>query len=161
MCVSGSTRSKLASQRYWYWSFLWSSISCWFFFHKAQLSTEQSDRFQSSIIIIILEHYCKKFVHILAPLINVFNSTCFFQISQRLVLPHTIQVTYLMLLCALIFSKQIMLLIQARPTGYVCINLCLKAIGRKAKWVNSNITHYNYLFCLPLTHNYCTINICG
>ena len=132
------------------------------FLYKVQLSTEQSDRFQSSIIIIILEHYCKKVVHdVLAPLVNFFNSPCFFQFSQRLVLPHTIQVTYLMLLCALIFSKQIMLLIQARPTGYVCINLCLKAIGRKAKWVNSNITHYDYLFCLPLTYNHCTINTCG
>ena len=124
-------------------------------FCGAQSAVDFSSQ-SSIIIIIILEHYCKK-----APLVNFFNSPSFFQFSQRLVLPHTIQVTYLMLLCALIFSKQIMLLIQARPTGYVCINLCLKAIGRKAKWVNSNITHYNYLFCLPLTYNHCTINICG
>ena len=66
------------------------------FLHKVQLSSEQSDRFQPSIIVIILEHYCKKVVHdVLAPLIENFSSPYFFQFSQRLVLPHTIQVTYL------------------------------------------------------------------
>ena len=55
------------------------------FLHKVQLSTEQSNRFQPSIITIIittiiLEYYCKKFVHVLAPLINFSNSPCFFSI---------------------------------------------------------------------------------
>ena len=80
-----------------------------------------------------------KCVHVLllVPLINFFNSPYLSQFSPQLVLPHTMQVTYSMLLCTLIFSKQ--MLIQPISAGYVCISVLIC-------FVYSLLTYYQYMW---------------